>query len=152
MIKNILYIILGVIVGGFVIYLVEALGHLVYPPPEGLDPTDIEAFKQLVRQLPVGAFTFVLLAYALGSFAGGFVTALLSTKHSVRSAMIVGGLLLVLGLINLIMIPHPTWFIIMSLLIYIPCAYFGGLIGQKRKGSASSNQSYSSKNQRFMCH
>lgn len=135
MLKRILIIILGIIAGTIVIYLVESIGHLVYPPPEGMDVNDYESMKTIISRLPIGAFLFVLLAYALGSFAGGSLMALMSKTGKVANAIIVGSILMIFGIINLFMIPHPVWFTLVSIMIYIPCAYLGGQLAGKRKTS-----------------
>ena len=128
MIKNILYVLSGVIIGGAVIYLVESIGHKIYPLPENLDWTDAEALGDHIATLPIGAFVMVLLAYLLGSLAGGFMTVLYKNS-GMSNSITVGIILTLLGLLNLIMIQHPTWFIVVSLSLYAPSAYFGGRLG-----------------------
>lgn len=56
----------GAFVAGFVVTGLEALGHAVYPPPEGLDPGNREQIKAAVAAMPVGALLFVLLAWVAG--------------------------------------------------------------------------------------
>lgn len=130
MIKRALYVLSGVIIGGAVIYLVESIGHKIYPLPENLDWTDTEALGNHIATLPIGAFIIVLLAYILGSVAGGFMT--VQYKNSgMPNAIAVGVILLLLGLLNLVMIQHPTWFMVVSLLLYVPFAYLGGRLGIK---------------------
>lgn len=131
MLKKILVIIAGVVTGTIIIFLVESLGHLIYPPPKGIDVHDIEALKDMMKEIPLGALLFVLLAYALGSFCGGLISGLLSKSSKIINSIIVGAVLMTFGIINLLMIPHPFWFSIVSTLTYIPCAYFGGLFTLK---------------------
>jgi len=135
MLKRILIIILGIIVGSVFIYLVEALGHLVYPPPEGIDTNDMESMKIMIDQLPFGAFLFVLLAYGVGSFIGGLLSAFLSKNGRVANAVIVGSILMIFGIINLLMIPHPVWFTLVSIMLFIPCAYLAGQLVIKYKAN-----------------
>jgi hypothetical protein len=130
MIKNVLYVLSGVIIGGAVIYLVESIGHKIYPLPENFDWTDTEDIENHIASLPIGAFVIVLLAYILGSFAGGFMTALYKNS-GLPNAVTVGFALLLLGLLNMLMIQHPTWFLVVSLMIYLPSAYMGGRLGLK---------------------
>jgi uncharacterized protein YacL len=130
MIKNVLYVLSGVIIGGAVIYLVESIGHKIYPLPENFDWTDTEVIENHIASLPIGAFVIVLLAYILGSFAGGFMTALYKNS-GLANVIAVGVILLLLGLLNLLMIQHPTWFLVVSLMTYLPSAYVGGSLGLK---------------------
>jgi hypothetical protein len=130
MIKNVLYVLSGVIIGGAVIYLIESIGHKIYPLPENFDWTDAEVIEDHIASLPIGAFVIVLFAYILGSFSGGFMAALYKNS-GLPNAIVVGILLLLLGLLNMLMIQHPTWFLVVSLMIYLPFAYLGGRLGLK---------------------
>ena len=131
MVKKILIVLLGIVCGSVLIYAVEAIGHLVYPPPEQMDLNDIEAMKAMIKTLPIGALLFVLLAYAVGSFGGGFIVTLFSKSRKPLLAIVVGVVLAIFGIINLFMIPHPVWFAVASILLYVPCAYMGSLIAKR---------------------
>ncbi len=116
----------GLISAFIVIALVEMLGHSIYPPPEGLDFSDTEQLKTHIDKLPFGALFFVLLAYWIGSFAGGLTLGIIASKKAVIFALILGGLLTIAGLFNLLDLPgHPIWFWILSLASYIPFTLFG---------------------------
>ena len=127
--RKILAVVAGVILAGIVVYAVEAIGHQVYPPPEGLDMKNMEAMKAYVATLPAGALLFVLLAYALGSFAGGWLAAKIARTSQIHLPLTVGGVQLLFGIINIVMIPHPTWFAIASVIVFLPAAYLGGKLG-----------------------
>ena len=53
---------------------------------------------------------------------------LVAISEKLRDSIIVGLALLGFGIVNLVMITHPLWFIVVSVLIYIPCAYWGGKV------------------------
>jgi predicted MFS family arabinose efflux permease len=108
---------------------VEAIGHQVYPLPEGLDMKNIEAVKAYVAALPTGALLFVLLAYGLGSFAGGWLAAKIARTSQIHLPLTVGGIQLLFGIMNIVMIPHPTWFAIAAVIVFLPAAYLGGKLG-----------------------
>jgi hypothetical protein len=123
--KKILAVVLGVIVGCIVIFLVEAIGHRVHPPPADLDYRNAEQMKAYIDTMPSSAFLFVLGAYALGSCAGGWVAAKIGKAMAL--ALIVGAILEVFGVMNVVMIPsQPLWFIAASLALYLPCSWLGG--------------------------
>ena len=130
--KSILAVFLGFVLGIVLIVVVEALGHFVYPPPANLDITNPEEVKNLMANAPVGALLFVVLAYAVGSFGGGGLAARLVQKSHILHAMIVGGLLMVAGIMNMFMIPHPFWFWIISVAVYLPAAYAGARFAHRR--------------------
>ena len=60
--------------------LVEMLGHMVYPPPEGLDPAHPETIIEAMKTMPGGALLAVVIAWILGAFAGS-ITATLIARH-----------------------------------------------------------------------
>jgi hypothetical protein len=129
--RKILAVIGGVVLGGIVVFVVEWVSSLIYPPPAGLDMTDKEAMKAYVATLPIGALLFVLLAYVLGSLSGGWLAAKIARDSKIRLSLIAGGVLLLFGIINLVTIPHPLWFAVLTVLVFLPAAYFGGKLGAK---------------------
>jgi len=110
----------------------QSLGHFIYPPPADLDLKNPEAMKNLIASAPVGALLLVVLAYAVGSFGGGWLAARLAPKSHILHGMIVGGLLMAAGIMNLLMLPHPLWFWIVSVAVYLPAAYAGARLSQRR--------------------
>lgn len=133
MLRSVVAVVSGVVLGGLVIGLVEAVGHQVFPLPEGVDPADPEALARVIGELPVGALLFVPLAWALGSVAAGWLAARIASRAQVAHAVIAGSLLLVAGVVNLAMIPHPTWLAVLGVAVFLPAAYFGGLLGGGRR-------------------
>jgi hypothetical protein len=74
--------------------------------------------------LPAGALLFIIAAYVVGSFVAGWAAGKIT--KSMTAALIAGGLLMIGGLVNVILIPHPLWFTIASIVVYLPCAWIGG--------------------------
>ncbi|MBN4051924.1 hypothetical protein JYT53_00315 [Cytophagaceae bacterium AH-315-L13] len=132
MLRNSLSIGAGIITGGMLIFLVETLGHTIYPHPADFDYTDKEALAELIQNAPIGALLFVILAWAVGSFGGGLVASLISNEDKIRKALIVGVVLMILGIMNMLMVPHPIWFWILGMAVYLPMAYLGGKIGDRK--------------------
>lgn len=114
----------GILSGGLVISLVEMASP--HTPPAGMNVNDAEKLSEWIATLPVSAFLILLLAYFLGSAVGGWVANRLAAKSHYRPALIVGFGLFVAGIMNLIAIPHPLWFSILSSLIYFAGAWIGG--------------------------
>ncbi len=115
----------GVVAGGLLVALVEGIGHRVYPLPEGLDVKDVEALKEYVATLPAGALLFVLLAWAVGSFGGGWLAAKIADRKRLVHALVVGGVLMAFGIVNLVTIPHPLWFAVVGVVLFLPAACAG---------------------------
>lgn len=138
--KNILSVMAGLITGVLVIMLIEAISHKMYPLPPGFDlsKADKETMEFLMEEMmPMGAFMMVLLSYILGSFSGGMISSVISKK--IQQPLIVGSVLMVAGIVTLFMIPHPVWFMAVSLPVYIPFALAGGKIGMMFKKREKNN-------------
>jgi hypothetical protein len=131
MVKNIFAVILGLAASSFIIFALEVVGHIVYPPPADLNLNDMESVKAFTSSAPPIVFILIIIAYAVGSFVGGLVAAALAGKNKMTKAITVGGILMGLGAYNLFMIPHPIWTIIISIFFFIPCSWIGGTLGMK---------------------
>ncbi|MCI0340457.1 MAG: hypothetical protein L0216_04800 [Planctomycetales bacterium] len=116
----------GTVAAMLLITLVQQVSHRVYPMPPGVTPQKKEEFAAWVKTLPLGALLFVLASYILGSFGGGLVAALVGA--ALWPALVVGGLLMAMGIMILFEIPHPPWFAVVTLLVYVPLAWLGGWI------------------------
>jgi hypothetical protein len=126
--KKIIAVLAGILAGFILIGLVEALGQYLFPEPAELLSTDPSFPKatEWITAIPVEQMLMVLLAYVIGSFGAGFITTSISPGKSL--ALITGFILLISGTINVLLIPHPLWFTIISISLYIPFAYGGGII------------------------
>ena len=140
MIRTILALLIGLITGFLLIGLLEMVGHLIYPPPPGVDLTNPEIVKELIKNAPTGALILILISYAIGAFAGGLVAMLIGKKSPGLYIGGVGGGLLGGGILNLINLPHPLWFTILSILIFIPCAAIGVETAKSIKKKKEENQ------------
>jgi MFS family permease len=132
--RIILAVLAGLVVGSILIALVQLFSP--YQPPADLDMNDKTKLAEWVKTLPLSAFFIVLLSYFLGSVAGGWLTNLIAAPAKYRPALVTGFGLFVAGVMNLLAIPHPTWFAIVSSLIYFIGAWAGGrLVGKADKSS-----------------
>lgn len=131
--KRIIAVLAGCIVSVLVIFLSEGLSHTLNPPPEGLNPNDPEQLKTLMAEAPFLALVLVQVGAFLGAFVGGMIaSAVIGTKDKLP-AIGVGVVLTLLGLINLVLIPHPVWFTLTALLVYVAGAYTGYTIYHQLK-------------------
>ena len=82
----------------------------------------------MVASMPLNAFLMILGGYILAAFAGGLIAGLVATENKIAAAVRVGIVLILGAIMNFISIPHPRWFIIGSLAVYIPMAYVGDML------------------------
>lgn len=135
--RLVLAILAGVLVAGLVVYMVEAGGQLMYPPPQGLDLTDRDAMSAYVRQLPHGAFAMVLLAWVLGALSGAWVSARIAARPAVWPGLVIGGLVLLGVAANVMTIPHPVWVVVAALIAIPAAAYAGARLAMRGRAAAA---------------
>ena len=123
--RNILAGVVGVIVAFALVWIVEMIGHTVYPPPEGLDFTDADAMGNYIATLPIGAFLFVAGAWFVGATAGTCAACAIGTAKPMYLAVLVGGLVFIAASVNLVMFPHPIWFSVLGLVAILVGAGLG---------------------------
>lgn len=110
MLRLILGILAGVVVGVIVIGLVEGVGHMIFPPPKGVDLTDPAQMRSVMSQVPVQAKIAVLIAWFLGILAGASTANLVAGRRrwAGRATSIV---LFGFALWTMWTIAHPMWFV-----------------------------------------
>jgi MFS family permease len=123
--KNILGIILGLAVAMTSFMLFETIAHFAYPLPSHVNTNDAESMKNYMPTIPTGALSLVLTGWIVGSVLAGYFAKMVSKNPSNRNAIILGLILESATIFNFILLPHPTWFIILSLLILIPAVFVG---------------------------
>jgi hypothetical protein len=154
-VHRILAVVIGLIVAFPLVAAVEALGHVIYPPPPGTDLSDPEALRTIIGKLPTGAIVVVLVAWALGMFCGAFCAGYFARRMIVGSnpwiyAFIVGGLLMAAGIYTMVMIPHPLWFVIAALAIFVVFTSLGAMLAQ-RLTRPRGPQPYDIRNKNMAC-
>jgi len=117
MVRIILGIIAGLIAAVITVALVEMLGHVIYPPPPGVDVSDTAHLIAIMTTSPLGAKIAVLIAWAIGIIVGGAVAIMIGKKT--WPAWFVGGFVLLMGAITMYLIPHPLWMVIATPLVTI---------------------------------
>lgn len=135
--KNIAAGLAGVVIAGLLVWLVEMLGHAVYPPPTDLNFANPDAMRAYIDTLPLGALLFVAAAWFIGTLGGTFAACKIGSAKPIIFAGVVGGLMLIGTLFNLVTIPHPLWFSILGIVGIIVAAWLGMTLSA---GSSSSTE------------
>lgn len=122
-IRNVLAVVAGLFFGSIINMGILNISHLVIPPPKGIDVTTYEGLLEAIKLFEPKHYIMPFLAHALGTLAGALMASLIAKKRKLTVSMIVGCFFLVGGLINIVMIPAPIWFILLDLVFaYIPMA------------------------------
>lgn len=125
MTRTVIAVIVGIVAGGIVNMAFIMLSWVIFRPPEGADMTHPETLRAYIESLPPPAFVLVLIAHGGGASAGGFVAARVAGRRAMMLGSIVGGVFLIGGVINSVMIPRPIWFAVVDVLLYVPCGIAG---------------------------
>lgn len=131
-IRNILAVIAGWLLGSVLNLSLIKIGHSVFPI-EGIDPNDMKALAEVMPTLDFEYFIFPFLAHALGTLIGAFFAGLIAVNHKMKISLGIGLIFLIGGVLASYMIPAPTWFVVADLVIaYIPMAWIGGKLAMKK--------------------
>jgi len=126
LVKNILAIIAGLVLGSIVNMSLITISGSIISPPDGADVTTMEGLKASIHLFQPKHFIFPFLAHALGTLVGAFIASIIASTHKMKLALSIGGFFLLGGIINSVLLPAPTWFIAVDILIaYIPMAWLG---------------------------
>lgn len=131
--RNILAVIAGVVIGWIANMGLIMLSGSIIPPPEGVNPADMESIKANMHLFEAKHYIMPFLAHAAGSFFGALVAALVAATRKMRFAIGLGLFTMLGGVMAAFMIPAPTWFIVLDLAVaYIPMAWLAGKLAESR--------------------
>ncbi len=122
---------LGVVIAFALAAGIEAIGHVLYPPPAGLDFSNREQVRNFVASRSANQLLFVLGGWAIATFTGGLVAAWFAREHPYRFAGLVGAAVLAASIANMVMIPHPLWVWAAALVAVPLAALLAGLAAPK---------------------
>ncbi len=137
LLRNILAVIAGIVVGSAVNMAIVTLGPSLIPPPAGVDVTNAESLADAIHLFEPRHFVMPFLAHAVGTLAGALVAYLAAAGRKATLAYMVGAFFLLGGIAASFMIPAPVWFIALDLVVaYLPMAWLGARIGARlQRGS-----------------
>ncbi|MCJ0825207.1 hypothetical protein MQC88_04420 [Luteimonas sp. 50] len=133
MLRTLLGALAGMVVTFLAIMGIEVLGHVLYPPPPGLDPMVPQQLERIMATQPAAALALVVVAWVLGAFLGGWVAARIARAHPRIAATLVA-LLVMAGVVGMIMqMPlHPRWMAVLGLLLPLPAALLAAGLARPR--------------------
>ena len=122
--KNIAIVILGIIIGMIINIGLIILGGIIFPPSEIFEPMNAINWDYKY-------FIFPFLAHSIGTLSGAFIVSKLSKRFSIILPLIVGFYFLSGGIYMITILPAPTWFILLDVILgYIPMALLGWKISK----------------------
>ncbi|APA65419.1 hypothetical protein CSC80_10035 [Maribacter sp. 6B07] len=130
--KNVLAVVAGVIIGSMVNMGIIMISGSIIPPPEGGDITTMEGLKSTMHLFEPKHFIFPFLAHALGTLVGAFVAAKIAAGKKMLMALLVGLFFLIGGTVNIAMLGGPMWFTALDIIVaYMPMGYLGYVLAKR---------------------
>ena len=130
--KNSLAILAGAFIGGALNMAIIMVSSHIIPPPEGTDLKTIEGLKAAMHLMEPKHFLMPFLAHALGTLVGSCITAYIVPNQKMLYALLIATWFMIGGIMNIFMLPSPTWFTITDLLgAYFPMGFLGGYIATR---------------------
>ncbi len=134
LLRNVLAVLAGIAIGGGVNTALIALSPSLIPPPAGVDVNSAESLSKAMHLFEPRHFIMPFLAHAVGTFAGALAAYLIAASYKAQMAYVIGAVFLCGGVAASFMIPAPTWFIALDLLVaYLPTAWLAVQIGTRMK-------------------
>ena len=131
-IRNVLAVLLGALVGSVVNMTIINNAEFIIPYPEGVDFTTVEGISAGIQLYQPYHFIMPFLAHALGTLVGALVAGFIAATHKKSYSYAIGVLFLIGGISMLFQIPHPLWFAIVDIGgAYIPMAWIAIQILQR---------------------
>ena len=113
-----------------VVAAIELVAHAIYAPSVMPDVSTPEAMAAYVDSMPLGALLLVLAGYVAGTVVGGIVGIVIARRHAMRFACLAGGMILLGAIAAFVKMPHPTWFLVATLVDIPLVAWLTGRAGR----------------------
>jgi hypothetical protein len=126
----------GVVAAFVLIAISDLICARVYPLPPGLDAHDRKVWSEAMKSFPPGEFLLLLGGWFVGTLAGTWIAAKIARSRV--SGAIVGVVLLAGTIANMVMIPHPAWFMATSFAALFVAAALGTWLGAPPRATAAA--------------
>ena len=123
--RKIIPIIAGLVTAVVTLLIAETINANLHPAPTALNFKDSVAVKIFYENEPLSLWLLVLAGWLSGSLLCGFFIKFISKSDNKKLPIIAGFILTLSTIANFFSLPHPTWFIIVGLLIFVPSTLLG---------------------------
>ncbi|MEO8574788.1 MAG: hypothetical protein ABI481_12535, partial [Pyrinomonadaceae bacterium] len=131
MVRNILAVIVGILVGSLVNGALINLGHSVVPLPVGTNVDTMEGLRVAMQSFGPEQFIFPFLAHSIGTFVGALLATIIAATHKMKIAIAIGVVFLIGGIGAGIYLHAPLWYDAIDFIFaYIPVAWIGAKLGE----------------------
>ena len=123
--RNILSVVVGLATAIITFLIAETINRNLHPAPTTLDYKNTIAIRAFYENQPISLWLLVLAGWVIGSLLCGFLIKLISKSDNKKLPIIAGCILTLSAVANFFSLPHPTWFIVVGLLVFIPSTLLG---------------------------
>lgn len=123
--RNILSVVVGLATAIITFLIAETINGNLHPAPTTLDYKNTIAVIAFYENQPLSLWLLVLAGWIIGSLLCGFLIKLISKSENKKLPIIAGCILTLSAVANFFSLPHPTWFIVVGLLVFIPSTLLG---------------------------
>src|SRR5688572_11676775 len=149
MLRSILGIVAGFIVGFILVVLIEIPGYFIHPLPPGFDMNDTAALRSHMEKAPFIAILGVALAWFIGPIVGSWLAALIARRPA--PALVIGIIFLAADISNLVSFYHPLWLVIVGLLAPLVATWLGASLAARMAGPAAGPQPCDMRQKNMAC-
>src|SRR5687768_2710402 len=121
-------ILVGVVIAVALVFAIEWVVGLIVPAPADFNMRDPEQVRARVASLPMWVILLVLVGWLVGTGLGSWAAVRIARTTKLWPGLMVGAIVLLSTLYNVMTIPHPIWFVGISL-VAIPIASWMGARG-----------------------
>lgn len=133
LLRNILSVLVGLVVGSLVNMSIISISGSIIPPPADVDVTTMEGLLATMHLFEPKHFLIPFLAHALGTLVGALFAFLIAASHKATFAYVIGGLFLIGGVMNVLLLPSPLWFTVVDLVLaYLPMAWLATQLARRK--------------------
>jgi hypothetical protein len=129
--RTTLGVVAGVLVGGLVVFAVEAVNSTFFPLPADVSVDDADAMARHLAEGGPVMLLGVLVGWALGSFIGAWLATVIAKSAGRAPAVAVAIFFMAGAVMTMLTIPHPVWFWIVGLAVFVPAALLGEKMGRR---------------------
>ena len=131
-VRNIIGVVAGILIGSFVNMFIVELGPQFFPLPAGVNITTEEGLKTGMAFMQPEHFIAPFLAHAIGTLVATFIAALIAVDRRKIITRVISLLYLAGGAYMVAIFPSPMWFNLLDLIVaYVPMGMLGYLLATK---------------------
>ncbi len=130
----------GLVIAFVLVVGIEVLSDFFHPFPTGLDPHDFEACSAHVARYPTLLLGVCGLLWAITAFVSTWIATRLGTVRHPAHGIGLGGFLLGMAVFNIVILPYPIWFKVLTPITLALGVYWGqkwARVGNNKESVAS---------------